>query len=50
MVTDLSGQDQAIDRSRALQVLTAHESVEPMLTPKVGGTRESRRRKKIEHD
>jgi hypothetical protein len=50
IVTDLRGQDQAIDRSRALQVLTAHESVEPMLEPNVGGTRASRRRKQVKHD
>ncbi len=29
IVIDLRGQDQAADRSRAQQVLTAHESVEP---------------------
>ena len=50
IVTDLRGQDKAIDRSRALEVLTANESVEPMPGPKVGGTRASRRNKQVKHD
>jgi hypothetical protein len=50
IVTDLRGQDQAIDRSRALEVLTANESVEPMAGPKVDGTRASRRNKQVQHD
>jgi hypothetical protein len=50
IVTDLRGQDQAIDRSRALEVLTANESVEPMPGPKVGSTRASRRNKQVKHD
>jgi hypothetical protein len=48
IVTDLRGQDQAIDRSRAQQVLTAHESVDPK--PELGGARAPRRRKQIKHD
>jgi hypothetical protein len=47
IVSDLRGQDQAIDRSRALQVLTAHESVEPTPERNVGGTRTPRRRKQV---
>jgi hypothetical protein len=33
IVTDLRGQDQAADRSRAQQVSTANESVEPRAAP-----------------
>jgi hypothetical protein len=50
IVTDLRGQDQAIDRSRAQQVLPAHESVEPTPERNVSGTRASRRRKQAKHD